>query len=521
MSTPPDMRKSCMNCPSLLIQGSDQANILNKDLGAPVCSRYGKVIGSRNSSANERMKIGEVYAKTCTSYGEDKLLRANWSDMELRVVMPDPDAILSTDQRVSPDAVTACRSCSNFIREDVVFTELGYNTAVCAAKGKMLLPQRLTREAENCDYSSFGMVRTNITGLTMLPEYTQAVRGHADPLQNHLIQKKREVIEPHLYPTDRPVSDEDKACGIRAWRSIYDPASENEVFLPIFDMDFFSEEERAKIPKAGDEEHPEDYVDHNFYLYQIAVLWQELDETPGVWGQPGTGKTEIFRYLAYLMCLPFERFSISARTELEDLAGKAQFKPDEGTYFEPGRFVRAYQKPCICVIDEPNAGPDEVWHFFRPLFDNSKQLVLDQDDGQARKRDDNCYIGLAMNPAWDAKNSGIKGIADADARRLHHMFFDLPPAEIEKDIIRTRVAHDGWEITDEQLDLIVGIGDDIRSLVKEDTIPISWGIAMQLKVARLVRWFDWKRAYRLAAGDFLEPEALELLISTVGTHVDR
>jgi hypothetical protein len=116
-------------------------------------------------------------------------------------------------------------------------------------------------------------------------------------------------VDPSLYETDRPVTQEQKDKGIRAWRKVVDPATENFTFLPIYRPDYFSDVERAKIPRTGDDEHPEDYIDHGFYVYKVSVLWMELDETPGLWGQAGTGKTEFFRHMAWLMQMPFVRIS--------------------------------------------------------------------------------------------------------------------------------------------------------------------------------------------------------------------
>lgn len=516
----PDVIKSCTNCPSLLMTPQDRVGILQKDIGAPVCARFGNVLGNRDSKSSEVEGLGRIYAKDCDKFGEPKPNVAPWSMLTLRVALPDPSALKPDDQRINPDDVSSCRMCENFIREDIGFKQLGYNSGVCAAKGTLILPSRQTFEAKGCEYSSMGMVRNSSHGLTVLPEYAQVKRGDADPLANHIIQRSKNFVDPSEYLTDKPVLSSDQVM-IRAWRSVFDPATENEVYLPIFNRDYFSAEEQALIPKTGDEEHPEDYVDHNFYTYKVAVLWQELDETPALWGQPGTGKTELFRHMAWLMQMPFYRFSITARTELEDMAGSKEYSPERGTWYRYGRFVQAWTKPCVCVVDEPNAGPDEVWHFFRPLTDNSKQLVLDQNEGEHLPRHDFCYLGMAMNPPWDARNSGIKQIADADARRLHHMFVDLPPVEIERDIIRTRIAHDGWELSGEQMENVIAIGEDIRSMVRNDTLPISWGIAMQLKVSRLLRWFDYKSAYRMTAGDFLEPEAMQVLIDTVANHVDK
>lgn len=521
MSTPGESKQSCLDCPSLLVTPTQQATFLGKYVGAPVCARYGKVVGNSTAAQGERDKIGQTYAKNCPSYGDPRPTQPEWSRLQLQVAIPDADAMVS-DNRVTPDSVSACRMCSNFIREDTVLNELGYSSGACAAKGKLILPSRMSQEAAGCGYRSFGPVRTHTSGLTMLPEYTMAVRGSADPVRNHQIMKAKGIVDPREYVSDKPVTDEDEVNGIRAWREIYDPVSENSVYLPIFDPNayFFTAEDRALIPQIGDDEHPEDWVDTHFHVYKVAVLWQELDETPGVWGQPGVGKTEMFRHLAWLMQLPFYRFNITGQTELEELKGSKEYSPEEGTYWQDGRFVQAWGKPCVCVIDEPNAGRPEVWHFLRPLTDNSKQLVLEEAPIKNRPRHDSFYMGLAMNPPWDARNSGINPIADADARRLHHLFIDLPPAEIERDIIKTRVSHDGWEISASTLETMANIAVDIRSLVKEDALPISWGVAMQLKVARSLRWFDWFDAYRMAAGDFLEPEAQEQLINVVKTHTE-
>jgi MoxR-like ATPase len=108
----------------------------------------------------------------------------------------------------------------------------------------------------------------------------------------------------------------------------------------------------AQIPHTGDDEHPEDYRDHGLYVYKTAVLWTELDETPALWGQAGTGKTEFFRHMAWLMQLPFIRFSINGSTEVDELEGQDAYTEGVGTHFEYGRFAKAWQSPCVIVVDE-------------------------------------------------------------------------------------------------------------------------------------------------------------------------
>lgn len=507
---------SCLNCPSLL--PADNSSFFNKSIGAPVCARFGKPIGRMNSKRSETEAIAKHFAKSCTEFGQPAPAVPNWSKASFTVMLPDPQLIGAPQE--SPDLVSSCAGCARFVREDVVAVELGWSTGLCSAKGKLLLGSRYTLEARNCDVRSFGQVRQETTGLMYLPEYDDNFIGSADPIRHHQ-KEMQNWVDPTLYPTDKPVDPADQARGIRAWRKVTDPATGNSVFLPIYNIEHFSPEEQALIPRTGDDEHPEDYVDHNFYTYKVTVLWTELDETPAMWGQAGVGKTEFFRYMAWLMCLPFYRFSITASTELDDLAGTTQYTEGIGTHFEKGRLVRAWEKPCVMVVDEPNTGQNDVWQFLRPMTDNSKQLVLDSAPGAPKfDRDLDCYLGMAMNPAWDPINVGTQPISDADTNRLMHFYVELPPEPLEREIILKRVAHDDWELPADYLDMVMGIAADVRELAKNGTLPVTWAIRPQLKVARALRWFDFFTAYRMAAVDFLEPEQQEILLGVVRAHVE-
>lgn len=509
-----DPNKSCFNCPSLL-QATD-SGFFRKSVGTPVCARFGKPIGRINSSRKESEAIAKHFANNCGEYGAPKPATPEWEKARFQVMLPDPEVIGRTP--TAPEMVTSCAGCKHFIREDVVANDLGWTTALCAAKGKLLLANRYTLEARACDVRDFGTVRTDTTGLMFLPEYEDNFVGNADPVRAFK-KAQANIVDPSEYETDRPVAPEDMDK-IRAWRRVVDPATGNEIHLPIFNRDYFTPEQQAMIPATGDDEHPEDYVDHNFYVYKVGVLWTELDETPAFWGRAGTGKTEFFRHMAYLMQAPFFRFSITGSTELDDLAGKMHYTEGTGTHFEKGRMVKAWESACVMVVDEPNAGPPDVWQFLRPMTDNSKQLVLDQSAGEISKRNLDCYLGMAMNPAWDILNVGTQPIGDADANRLMHLYIELPPRALEEEIIRKRCEHDGWELPDSMLQMIMSIAEDVRALTDNHTLPISWAIRPQLKVSRALRWFDALTAYRMASADYLEPEQQAMLLDVVRSHVE-
>jgi MoxR-like ATPase len=514
MAQPIKPAQSCLNCPSLL--PANNSEFFKKSVGTPICAKFGKPIGRITSSKREVEQLAKHFASKCSEYGQPRPAVPIWETAKFQVMLPDPQVLGVTPE--NPDLVNSCAMCKHFVKENAVATELGWTTALCAAKGKILLANRYTLEARNCDVKDYGPPRSETTGLMFLPEYEDNFIGSADPVRAY-VKAQENFIDPVDYPTDRPVEEAD-ANKIRAWREIIDPETGNSIWLPIYRRDFFSDEIAAKIPATGDDEHPEDYVDHGQLVYKVGVLWTELDETPAFWGRAGGGKTEFFRHMAWLMQVPFERFSITGSTELDDLFGKMHYTEGVGTHFEKGRLVQAWEAACVMVVDEPNAGQPDVWQALRPMTDNSKQLVLDTSNGQTSDRNIDCFLGMAMNPNWDALNVGTQPIGDADANRLMHFYLDLPPATLEKEIIKKRCAHDGWEIPESTLDMVMRIATDIRALSDESTLPISWMIRPQLKVARALRWFDPMTAYRMASGDYLEPAQQEILLNVVRTCME-
>lgn len=508
--------KNCKACPSFVPE--DQVlNLWGKSIGAPICGRLGKILGRPGTPERQIDNLHKHIASSCAFFGQPN--PGATLDRQTQVAMPNLEAMQPSPNEQMKKACTTCAACTKYIQPHAVAEAFGWTEGMCSATGRLLLGNKLTFEARNCEYREWGSNSSNAHSMVLLPEYEDAFAFASDPIRAYFKNKDMDFVDPADYETDREVTEDEAKGGIRAWRKIIDPeGSGAEVFLPIYRRDFFEPEEQAKIPRSGDDEHPELYVDHFGGVYTTAVAWTELDETPAAWGEAGNGKTELFRHLAWLMCLPFERMSITAETTVDELIGKMLFIGNE-TVFQYGRLPRAWQKPCVLVVDEPNAGPPEVWQTLRPLTDNSKQLVIDQNNSERITRHDDCYLGMAMNPAWDTKNVGVMPIADADARRLYHIYVYPPPEILEREIIKARVSLDGWEMPDAMLDMVMSIAKDLRGLSEDGTLPVTWGVAQQIKVARGMRWFEPITAYKRAIGDFLEPEAQEVLLSAVRQHV--
>lgn len=502
------MAKSCRDCPSFLT--AHDVPPWGRSVGAPVCARYGTVLGKPGLPAPQERMIQEHIAEECPKFGEPKPGSPEKIDMTIML----PDITVRDPQAIDPalQTINTCASCKNLIPELTVAQETGYSAGLCAAKGKLILGNRMSYEGRDCEFRQFGATRGTTSGLFFMPEYSDAFTASADPVMK--ILSNEAFVDPTDYVTDKPVTDEDEQFGIRAWRRVVDPnGSGNEIMLPIFDPMYFDDEERARIPRTGDDEHPELYVDHFGGVYGLGVAWLGLDETPMLNGQPGVGKTELFRHMAWLMCAPFRRITVTASMEIDDLFGKYEFINGE-TKFRLGYLPIAWTQPGVLVIDEPNTGRPEVWQRLRPLTDNSKQLVMDMWDSRQLARHDDCYMGMAINPAWDVRNVGALEIGDADVRRTFHFWVDMPPEAIEKKIIRDRVKLDGWEIEEQKLEYLMKTAKSLRDL-GDQGFPHSWAVAQQIKVARALRWFDPITAYRRALGDYLDPETHETLLDQV------
>ncbi len=504
---------SCRTCPSYTTEDAEQRKLFGKSVGAPMCGRYGYVLG-RPGLDNEQMAIH--VASDCDSHGEPQPTDRSGKDVPVKIIpkvtRPDVD-ILAKGETGTP--CKTCTGCENLLTSDATLRDFGWPVSICKAKGMAVF--KPLREAKGCPYASPGAPTDDSSGLEILPEFLHGFAVDDELVLSSVLPEGVGVaLEPSTQPTEGPVSDEDLGT-IRAWFKVKNPVTGTEYFLPIFERDFFSEEEQELIPQTGDEEHPELYVDHNDLLATFAIETYTLDESLCLVGQPGNGKTEFGRYLAWRMQVPFRRLSITENTDPEEFLGSPQYDPERGTFFKPGRLPQAWVRPGVLVSDEYNIGPDAIQQAYRPLTDNSKQLVIED---FIYPRNDYCFHLLTMNPAWDMRNVGTKPMADADGNRLSFAWVPEPPAAIMRHIIKSRCVVDGYDISDETLSLISKIGKDIREFSEQGTFPGSWGIRQEVKVARKTAHYDLVTAYRRAILDNVDPEVAKLVVMAIESHMD-
>lgn len=508
--------KSCVSCPSFLAD-AQQRKTMGSSISGPICGSKMLPLIAPNQPRDAQSRALAFSANDCDKYGKEVTFQTMERDYTAQLTVGiDSQAMNATHDDNQSNA--RCGDCVHYVSSQEVQQEKGWTASICRATGSLMPDDKLPYYARGCGkfksrigpksrtgnlhhFVFFGHFGPTFGKIDPAAEYRKAVSKSADPA---------------AHPTDREVTEAHKARGIISWRKITDPEGYGApTFLPIYDVNSYSEELRVLVPNTNDDEHPELYADHNGFVYTMAVLWRELDEAPAWWGQGGVGKTEFARYLAWLMRSPFHRISITAASELDDIIGKMRFENNE-TIFQYGRLPKAWNSPGVILVDEPNTGPNELWQAIRPLTDNSKTLVVDQNRHERIPRGKDTYLALAMNPNWDPRNVGTNTLGDADNSRLMHMFFGLPPADLEVEIIQKRVGLDGWQLNATQAKALMGVANDLRG--QGDALHTTWGIRHQIKAARALKWFAPSVAYRRAVGDSLEPGQLELILTSVNSH---
>lgn len=525
--TAPAVERTCSTCPSF-VTGVNQTRLIGSNLGSPLCGRKMLPLVMPTQSTDVTKKVFRNIAKTCGVYGEDVGLvpLASSATPEMKVGM-DAEA-----SNVDPDASQSfanCSTCVHSVPNNIVRNKTGWTGTICKRNGWLMPDSRVAGYANRCgSYKQQAGIKVDpLRTFVFFPQFSQTFGevNYARLFESSLDN----FVDPREYPTDKPVSDKAKMKrGIRAWRKISDPKGYgDDVFLPIFDRDakvwddttkakkaLFDEASLSLIPQTGDREAPEQYADHSGLLYTFAVLWMKLDETPAGWGMGGTGKTELGRHIAWLTQLPLRIAAVDGSSEIDSLFGKILFEEGE-TRPHYGTISVGWMNPNILLIDEPNTGPAEVWQQVRQMTDNRQTVHLSHLKDELIKRHIDCYMAMMMNPQWHPLNIGALTVGDADISRLAHVYFDYPPRDLEMSILKRRVMRDGWEVSEDQLNKVMDVANELRGMSNAGVLHTSWGVRHQIKLVRSMKWFEPITAYKRAIGDALEPAQWEQVMSIV------
>jgi MoxR-like ATPase len=507
------MSNSCTSCPSAL--GVTEARVFFSDyrLSTPMCARWGKVLGKpdpaniESNSSHFDKTACEAHASSCGDFGKARpdhyvtstpvsLTKAS------HAFMPEDGGALLTTGAIGATSAQACFDCSKFRTWGGT-----HGVRFCGADGRILFGD-LAKEAQQCVFFEGGSGKS----VTEAPDLTTFFRQVKQPVKKRNTKTVNRFVDPSTYSSDAPVSEEHKEAGISAWRKISGPRGK-DYYLPIFREDFFSEEERALIPRAGDEADPSLYIDHSNLLLEFAIQVYTLDNNLVLIGEPGSGKTEGVRWLASQFQMPFFRIAYNEFSDPDQYLGTPQYDPVKGTYFEPGVLPKRITRPGFLCSDEWNLAPESIQQVYRTLNDSSRSLLI---YGNTFTRDLNCFHIGAINPAWDFRNTGTKTMASADTRRLSFRWMPNPSDAQMRGIITETVSKiDGVDVPKDVLDAIIKIGKDLREMASQGQLPDPWTLSQEIKVARLAEHFGLVDAYKRAYFESIDPAIAEVALTCV------
>ena len=321
----------------------------------------------------------------------------------------------------------------------------------------------------------------------------------------------------------REVTDADIEKGIASWEPIPTPkGGKRQLYIPVFADHLWSDTERDLIPRAGNADNPvELYIDHADALYDIVAGWGKGMAT-NLLGDAGAGKSELGRYLAYKMQVPYVRQNFTEQSEKGDIIGFPGLEDGE-TVWHYGPIARAFERPCVMLLDEINVAPSVVGQTLRPALDGARSITIVEDKGGVTlTRHEFCFIMAASNPPWDPRYRGTQDNNAADNDRMRHVWLPYPPLEVEKQIISSACEAIGYKIPKKLVNMIMKISDDIRRAcdpVEGGELDTAWGVRANINAAKMTEDFELREVYRGQLGARLEPAMAEVLDKILTTYL--
>lgn len=507
MSFTDDEERSCLACPSFLTADEARAFFNEDGIRTPMCARFGKILGTPSISTLDGEPHGEAVIKSAAKCKEFGHVRPSVAPGDFTPVIFFPETkALEAVSSPSDEKALHCYKCVNS------FTSAEHGIVGCKPRGIQVLAGRIFNEATGCNWNK-QRVGTELgieSGHKLLPPFDVSVA-----VKRRTKKATFGLVSPGSYESDAPISDAHKGM-IRAWRSVELPKGKT-IHVPIFETSYFDEADQELIPKAGDSNaDPSLYVDHTGLLTKFASVSYKRDMVLTMVGEPGSGKTEGARFLAYTLNMPFRWIQYNEYTEPEQAIGLQQFKHGE-TLFEPGELPLGWVKPCVFLSDEWNLPQEGIQQVYRSMFDNNRFLKI---FNERFPRHDYHFHVAAINPAWDFRNIGAKELASADVRRMSYHWMSMPDRKTCGDIIQaTLIKIDGEGLGGAELKALFDIGEDMRVMARDGKIPHHWTLGQDLKVARLL--LDWSMvdAFKIAYLDYLDPQTAEVVMSTIKTRI--
>lgn len=180
-----------------------------------------------------------------------------------------------------------------------------------------------------------------------------------------------------------------------------------------------------------------DYLDWNDSLKILNKAYRTRLFTLII-GPKGTGKTTLVRKFASNMKKELHSVNFSLRTRESHLIGSKTLDQGQINFVE-GILVRSMRDGSLLYLDELNAAEPDVLLRLDEAFDDRRQLVLKEAEGQIITAKDDWSVIATINPL---SHVGTKELPPQLLSRFPvRLRLEYPPEEVELEILRRHTAN--------------------------------------------------------------------------------
>ena len=218
-------------------------------------------------------------------------------------------------------------------------------------------------------------------------------------------------------------------------------------------------------------------------------------------GPTGCGKTRFMEHMAWRLQLPLITVACHDDLTAADLVGRYLITAGETVWID-GPLARAVRSGAICYLDEVVEARKDTTVVIHPLADDRRVLPIEK-NGELLHAPDSFCLAISYNPGYQ---SVLKDLKTSTRQRFVSVEFEYPPAELEREIIKTESG------IDEQLaDKLVRLASMTRNL-KDSGLEEGASTRLLVHTGKLiVSGVDPATACRSAITETLsdDPEMLE------------
>jgi len=256
----------------------------------------------------------------------------------------------------------------------------------------------------------------------------------------------------------------------------------------------------ALIPSAGF------YQDHDGLLYRAALSYR-LDVPLAIHGHTGVGKTELVRYLAWLLNAPLYRMNLHGLSTTDDIIGKLLPAGRGDVRFQDGLVTTAVRHGGVLLLEEMNATGQEIWFALHGLLDQSRALVLAEKDNEVLPQHRDCHIFATFNPVeYLSLYPGTKELSAAYLQRWSSVRIQFLDLALERRILLQRFPALGGEEYRSDLEAMLEVAALAREMLvsRPNAFPFVLSTGVLRAWASLLPHLGPLEAARMAFYDLLD-----------------